>query len=333
MLVPLLRTKFSQIRAGARRPTPSGAFPLGVGFLLLSAGAVTADLPPGYLGKPYKDSILEVPGRLRLFRFDEGPKESVWHDYEPTNAWYCKVRAPAAVGLQLMGAGGDKWEPGKAEPGMTLVKDDCYMAQTNQGDWTKYTVRVKAKGVYSMSFLEAANGTTIPFLGVSFLNGADSVGTGKITLPLTSYFHNWVYARNLAALALDTGLQVMRFDIVGNGPMNINYIDFEPASGVPIRAAERASTGRGPAGRGPALRRASRTSGGQLLLTLESPVEGTLRLEAFDVGGQALFSESIPATGRGGIEFLIRPAAIPSGVAILRLSRGEVTGEARAFAF
>ena len=169
----------------------------------LTAGTASADLPTGYPGKPYKDSVVEVPGRLRLFRFDEGAKEAVWHDYEATNAWYCKVRAPAAVGLQLMGAGGDKWEPGKAEPGMTLVKDDCYMAQTNTGDWTKYTVHVKAKGTYSLSFLEAANGTTTPFIGVSFLNGKDSVGTGKVTFPFTSYFHNWVYARNLASLALN----------------------------------------------------------------------------------------------------------------------------------
>lgn len=332
MLVPLLRAKPSRIRPGSRGPAsvasivPSLA-PV-VATLLLSAGAAIADLPPGYLGKPYKDSILEVPGRLRLFRFDEGPKEAVWHDYEAANAWYCKVRAPAAVGLQLMGAGGDKWEPGKAEPGMTLVKDDCYMAQTNQGDWTKYTVRVKAKGVYSMSFLEAANGTTVPFLGVSFLNGTDSVGTGKITLPLTSYFHNWVYARNLATIALDTGLQVMRFDIVGNGPMNINYIDFEPASGLPIRPAGKAS-----AERGPALRGACRASGGRLRLTLESPAEGALRVEAFGLDGRELFSESVPATGPGGLDFLIRPAAMPRGVAILRLSRGSVTGEARAFAF
>lgn len=328
MLVPLLRAKSARIRPVTRGPAFSPALSLGVGFLLLSGGAATADLPPGYPGKPYQDSILEIPGRLRLFRFDEGPKETVWHDYEATNAWYCKVRAPAAVGLQLMGAGGDKWEPGKAEPGMALVKDDCYMAQTNQGDWTKYTVRVKAKGVYSMSFLEAANGTTIPFIGVSFLNGTDSVGTGSITLPLTSYFHNWVYARNLAAIALDTGLQVMRFDIVGNGPMNINYIDFESVSGVPIR-----SGGKPAAVRGPALRGASRASGGRLLLTLESPAEGPLRVQAFDLDGRELFSESIPATDRGGLEFLIRPAAMPRGAAILRLSRGSVTGEARVFAF
>jgi hypothetical protein len=195
-------------------------------------------IPSGYKGFPYLDSIQEIPGRIRLFRFDQGmsgktgassvldagTKDITWHDYNSSNKWYCQLRSATGVGLQNMGAGGDKMETGS--PAHTLVNGDCYLAETNQGDWTKYTVRVKQRGIYSISFLEAASETQIPYVAVSFLNGTDSISTGTDTMHLTSYYHNWWYMPEYKHIELDSGLQVMRFDIVGNGPMNINYLDF-----------------------------------------------------------------------------------------------------------
>lgn len=66
----------------------------------------------------------------------------------------------------------------------------------------------------------------IPYVAVAFLNGTDSISTGTDTMRLTSYFHSWWYMIDYRRIALDSGLQVMRFDIVGNGPMNIFYLDF-----------------------------------------------------------------------------------------------------------
>lgn len=294
-------------------------------FLAVAASAALADIPAGYPGKPYQDSLLEIPGRVRLFRFDEGPKEVVWHDFEASNKWYCKVRSPAAVGLQLMGAGGDKWEPGKAEPGMSLVQNDCYLAQTNTGDWTKYTVRVKEKGTYALSFLEAANGTPVPHVGVSFLTSKDSLSTGRITLPLTSYFHNWVYARNLATIALDTGLYVMRFDIVGNGPMNVNYIDFAPATGVGVSRPDAAV-----AAAAPVLRRALRLPDGRLRLSVEAPRSGPLEVTAFDAAGKPLWSHALP--GDSGLrEADLIPSRATHGVVFLSARQGSLSSPVRAY--
>lgn len=293
-------------------------------FLAVAASAALADVPAGYPGKPYQDSLLEIPGRIRLFRFDEGPKEVVWHDFEASNKWYCKVRNPAAVGLQLMGAGGDKWEPGKAEPGMTLVQNDCYLAQTNTGDWTKYTVRVKEKGAYSLSFLEAANGTPVPYVAVSFLTSKDSLSTGRITLPLTSYFHNWVYAKNLATIVLDTGLHVMRFDITGNGPMNVNWIDFAPATGVGV-AAPRAASCFG-------IRKASRLPDGRLRLSVSLPGTGPLDVTALDASGRPLWTRRASAPPSRPGEFDVDAGLSSHGLVFLAVRQGSWTSAARSFA-
>lgn len=130
--------------------------------------------------------------------FDEGPKKAVWHNFEAANKWYCAVRSPAAVGLQFMGAGGDIWEPGKAEPGQGRM-----------------------------------------------LSGRDQ-------------------SRELDQVY---GLQVMRLDIIGNGPMNINYVDLARLDGVslgepPLRAPVRS---------GPGIRSVVRLPDGRLRLSLEGP--------------------------------------------------------------
>lgn len=290
------------------------------GSLALAPGESRADLPAGYTGKPYKDSILEVPGRLRLFRFDEGTKGQTWFDIEGNNKWYCKLREPAAVGLQLMGAGGDKWEPGKAEPGMTLVQNDCYMAQTNTGDWTKYTVRVKEAGTYSLNFQSSANSTNIPFVKVTFLDGTDSATTGQVTLPLTSYFHNWVYAKNIASIPLKAGLQVMRFDIVGNGPMNINFIDFALGT-VSL------DKGRADGSQVPGIRRALRLPYGALQVDLAGVSAGSVDVSAFDLAGKVLFSEAT-SVGSSGLALVSIPAGL-RGLVVLRARQGGAWSESR----
>lgn len=213
--------------------------------------AVLADLPAGYAGLPFRDTIQTIEGRIRMYRFDKGAKNVTWYDYEATNPWYCKIRATDApgVGMQNMGAGGDKWNAGFVPPDSVRFTEapsltvklvtsppDCYLANTNTKDWIKFTVNVKKAGTYKINALTAANGTTTPFVRLSFLNGADSIATPVIKFPLTNYFHDWVYTAKVATIDLKEGLQVMRLDITGNGPMNINYFDFIYDGATPVSA-------------------------------------------------------------------------------------------------
>ncbi|HMD68260.1 MAG TPA: hypothetical protein VKF42_05215, partial [Chitinivibrionales bacterium] len=58
-------------------------------------------IPAGYKGFPYLDSVQQIPGRIRLFRFDQGmagktqPEATLdantngvtWHDFMPVGQW------------------------------------------------------------------------------------------------------------------------------------------------------------------------------------------------------------------------------------------------------
>jgi hypothetical protein len=306
-------------------------------FLLLTGGSVgihsahsaSAELPAGYPGTPYQGKVQEIPGRVFLSDFDQGPKNAVWHDFEAKNVWACKVRDSTAVGLQLMGQGGDKGDTKEADSLVKARMGKCYLAQTNSGDWTKYTVRVKQKGGYSLAMLSAASETQVPFVAVSLLNGKDSTGSGQITLPITTYFHHWVYTRELKTMSLDTGLQVLRFDIPGNGPMNIDYIDFTFNGATSLKAPAAAGNG------GLTVRGIAREAGGALRVDFRGEAKGPVRVRVFSAFGSRLFmSESEPAAdGNGSVRFPAGSAEGKSahGLVFVKLEQGGASSLSRTF--
>jgi hypothetical protein len=280
---------------------------------LVLAGPAAAALPAGYPGLPYQGKVQEIPGRVFLSDFDQGPKNVVWHDYNTKNQWACKVRDSTGVGLQLMGQGGDKGDTPGADSLVKARMGKCYLAETNQGDWTKYTVKVAQPGSYTLSMLSAEQGTDIPFVGVSLLQGADSAGTGKIVLPLTTYFHHWVYTRGLATMDLDSGLQVLRFDIIGNGPMNVDFIDFAYAGAVGTRAAAAAPEVR--------IEGLARAADGRVRLRYAVPGAGRVDVRLYDAGGKDLARAVVDAPEAGPAESELSLPAHAPGLVFVRLVR------------
>jgi hypothetical protein len=189
----------------------------------------------------------------------------------------------------------------------------CYLAETNQGDWTKYTVKVARPGAYTLSMLTAEQGTDIPFVGVSLLQGADSAGTGKIVLPLTTYFHHWVYTRGLATMRLDSGTQVLRFDIVGNGPMNIDFIDFAyaGASGARVNAAAQ----------GIRIGSLARGADGRVRIRYAVPGAGRVDVGVYDASGKALVRFPVEAPDAGQAESELALPAGARGLVFVKLVR------------
>jgi hypothetical protein len=304
-------------------------------FLLLAGGALGAhsahaaamELPAGYPGTPYQGKVQEIPGRVFLSDFDQGPKNVVWHDFEAKNVWACKVRDSTAVGLQLMGQGGDKGDTKEADSLVKARMGKCYLAQTNSGDWTKYTVRVKQKGSYSLAMLSAAAETQVPFVAVSLLNGKDSTGSGQITLPITTYFHHWVYTRDLKTMSLDTGLQVLRFDIPGNGPMNIDYIDFTFAGATSLKSPEAEGNA------GLAIRAIVREAGGALRVDFRSGAAVPVRVRVFSAFGAELFEAEAEAEADGvsSIRFSAPAGKSAQGLLFVKLEQGRASSLSRTF--
>jgi hypothetical protein len=304
-------------------------------------------IPAGYKGFPYLDSVQQIPGKTRLFRFDQGVAGKTgaeatldagtngvtWHDYNSSNNWYCHARDATGVGLQNMGAGGDHMEAGS--PGGDLTANsDCYLAETNKGDWTKYTVRVNQPGIYSINFLEAAEydkptDPHIPYVAVAFLNGTDSISTGTDTMRLTSYYHSWWYMIDYRRIALDSGLQVMRFDIVGNGPMNIDYMDFSYVG--PVSVADRAyfASQNG----GLSLRSITPQSTKTLQLNFTAAEASPATVQCFDSRGALLFTETINNVAMGYNHIQLKNRISGSGMIFVRMTQGNKTAQGKVFLF
>ncbi len=291
---------------------------------ILASVPLHAGLPTGYPGTAYQGKVQEIPGRVFLSDFDQGPKDVTWHDFDTKNPWACKVRDSTGVGLQLMGQGGDKGDTKEADSLVRIRMGKCYLAQTNKNDWTKYTVNVKQAGAYKLAFLSAAAETLIPFVAVSLLTDKDSAGTGQITLPITTYFHHWVYTRDLAKLNLDVGTQVLRFDVPGNGPMNIDYIDFEYTGAATVSGPGRTHAPADGLIAGPL----ARGSDGALSLDFNAPGNDPVAIRVFDAAGFLLASETASARA-GANRFSFRGAASPAGLVFLELRQGGNTARSR----
>jgi|WetSurMetagenome_2_1015567.scaffolds.fasta_scaffold00842_14 hypothetical protein len=324
--------------AAAQRVAVAGSF---LAVLILSVPSDSA-VPSGYRGFPYLDSIQEIPGKIRLFRFDQGMAGKTqteaaldantngvtWHDYNSHNNWYCHARDATGVGLQNMGAGGDHMEAGS--PGGNLTANtDCYLAETNQGDWTKYTVKVAQPGIYSINFFEAAAETQIPYVSVAFLNGADSVSTGTDTMHVTSYYHSWWYMVDYRRIALDSGVQVLRFDIVGNGPMNVDYLDFSYIG--PVSVADRGifASQNG----GLSLKSITPQADRSLQLNFTAADATPATVQCFDARGSLLFSETINGVAMGYNHIPLKGKVPGKGMLFVRMTQGNKTAQGKVFMF
>lgn len=331
--------------SAARRLAVAGSF---LTVLFISFPADSA-IPAGYKGFPYLDSIQPIPGKVRLIRFDQGmagktaaeatldanTKEVTWHDYASSNRWYCHLRDATGVGDQVMGAGGDHMDAGS--PGGDLTANqDCYVADANVGDWTKYTVYVKQPGVYSLNILEAANGIEAqwgPYIALSFLNGTDSITTGTDTLHLTSYFHAWWYMVDFKRMVLDSGLQVFRYDVStnppGNGPMNVNYVDFNYIG--PVGVADRAyfSSING----GLSLRSITPQASKTLQLNFTAAEASPATVQCFDSRGTLLFTETMNNVAIGYNHIQLKNRVSVSGMVFVRMTQGNKTAQGKIFLF
>ena len=338
-----------KIFLAAQRLAIAGSF---LAVLSISFPADSA-IPTGYKGFPYLDSVQQIPGKIRFFRFDQGvkgktgseatldagAKEVTWHDYMAVGGWYCHdLRAITGPSLQKMGAGGDGMSSDWV--GANYVRDsastDCYLADANKGDWTKYTVYVKQPGIYSLSIFQTAQGIEAqygPYVEISLLNGTDSISTGTDTLHLTSYFHAWWYMKDFRRLALDSGMQVLRYQVCenppGNGPMNVDYVDLNYVG--PVSVADRAyfSSING----GLSLRSITPQASKSLQLNFTAAEASPATVQCFDSRGSLLFTETMNNVALGYNHIQLKNRVPGSGMVFVRMTQGNKTAQGKIFLF
>lgn len=199
---------------------------------LILLPSLLAQVPAGYAGKPYHDSVQAVPGILQPERYDEGASGITWFDTDAHIGAY-NARNPTGVDLDPVKAT-DPTVPGsevKAVPGAV------YWGWLADKEWLKLTVDVKEAGTYSIHAMvgTAMNNTSFR---VDAFQGGDSATSGVLTLPFggscpVECYHYWNYAKDLGRISLKAGLQVIRLQIVKSG-YNIEYVELRKAGGTGV---------------------------------------------------------------------------------------------------
>jgi hypothetical protein len=208
--------------------------------LLMGAMSASAQLPAGYPGTPWHDSVQVLPGILQPERYDEGATGVTWFDTGPHIGAY--TARNSGVDLDPVKTT-DPTVPGSP---VKAVAGNIYWGWLENNEWLKMTVNVKEAGTYSISTMAGTAMLNTSFK-VDALQGADSVSSGTLVLPFTGTcpvecYHYWYYAKDVGQIKLKAGLQVIRLQIVKSG-YNIEYVELQLAGSSRLRRPERAGIG------------------------------------------------------------------------------------------
>lgn len=240
---------------------------------LLFAGTMGisfSQVPAGYAGKAWHDSVQTLPGILQPSDYDEGAAGVTWFDTDAHVGAY--TARNSGVDLDPVHAG-DPTVPGST---VQAVPGNPYWGWLVNNEWLKMTVNVKEAGNYTIHAMVGTAMTGTSFK-VDALQGADSASSGTLVLPFTGTcpvecYHYWYFAKDLGHIALKAGVQVIRLQIVKSG-YNIDYVDLELSGATGLTEAKLSGGGKTFS---PSERKSSR-------LTMPGPAHGS----AFDALGKA----------------------------------------------
>ncbi len=307
--------------------------------LMLFAGFATtlvtesrAALPTGYTGTPYKDSITNIPGRIQPERYDNGGKGVAWFDFSANdNKGAYAVRNPTGVDLAKI-EGIDVVAPGDTT---TIRNGEPLWGYVEPGDYVKLTVNVKQAGTYKIHIkctvgIETKN----PDIKISALDGTDSVSTGVIRLAYAAKFtgawsyHNWQFQKNIAQLVLKEGVQVIRSEIIGYGPFNIQYFELEYAGVIGIN--QKAFDGNVNALQ---IEKITAQSNHIIHLSLNLPSQENVTVQLLDASGRLLAIQNYAHINAGKNLLSLNAGSFKQGLVFVKVQQGKFKKESKALLF
>jgi len=204
-------------------------------FLCLTT-FVRAQLPVDYAGKPFRDSLYTlgpqaIPGRVELAYYDLGGEGVAYHDTTPVNEgaalnhtsahWRPGIskrtaffRENEAVDISYAKDWADFNHPNKVDPAVNQL----YIGWESDGEWTNYTVDVKAPGRYKIITVYGYhdNGASL-WINQQFAT--------RLTLPEdTGNWHNWTQATVGEVVFSRKGPHLLTLKY--NAGANLAYLDF-----------------------------------------------------------------------------------------------------------
>jgi hypothetical protein len=202
-------------------------------LVILGTGIITiliclqsnTTIPPGYKGKPYKDSVYNrgpqiIPGTIECAYYDMGGEGVAYHDFEPINkgsgelnklpehqrpqatAYHWNFRKDEAVDISYTK---DFADYNHTDNYFTPPLNQLYIGWTEDNEWVNYTVNVIRPGKYRIVALYGNDANTIKF---SINNNPASV----CMLPLaTGNWHKWNKAEIGTITFTEAGIQLLTF--------------------------------------------------------------------------------------------------------------------------
>ena len=246
---------------------------------------VTVEANTAPVQAPFENRAMTIPGALEVERYDAGGQDLAYSDNEPANL--------GGAGRQNEGVDVGFGPGGSQHVGYIV-----------QGEWLEYTVTVEESGAYELS----GNFASLPG-GGGFRVSAGGASAVEFAIPSTGGWATWRTFEGSGLLELAAGTQIIRIDITGSGPFNMDRIDFAlSATSVEDVAAEAGFL----AAPNPASDR----------LTVSVPARlagGSGQLSLFALSGARLANLRVTAGERRELSL----EDYPAGTYLLRLTDGE----------
>jgi hypothetical protein len=236
-----------------------------VAALSALAPVARADIPAGYMGKPFDPAMVggagiipatvkagpfQLPGRLDLVNYDLGGEGVAYHSeahYTTKDGDGYRTDRPTATMCKTVTTKPDIWyDTGDAAKDGTPYPpsdpQDFYIGSIHPNDWFNYTVDVQTAGMYTLSAnFATGNGPPGGEGGDGemelqiFVNGVQQADW-KTVFPdfqNKANFHNWKPYPAFAKLNLEKGIAVIKIQAPFKH-LNLDYVQFalEGAGGV-----------------------------------------------------------------------------------------------------
>jgi hypothetical protein len=225
-----------------------------VSVSIIFSGSVSSKIPYKYSGKPFQDSIQQIPGRFYVWRYDQADVRGIsWQTprTKPMTGDYYQYDGRQTAGKEdyiinrILNSAWDVYGNSEhhnpANPADTIAnppsdttlvyndmkakKDGIYIGYIERGLWLKSTVNVAKSGLYKIDLMVTSKSAN-PSIMISALNGNDSISTGNIKFNNIGNYHCYQLQKNVATIHLKKGLQVIRTDVTGDPPFNLWFYRF-----------------------------------------------------------------------------------------------------------
>jgi hypothetical protein len=205
---------------------------------IIIAPAIFGQLPKDYKGKPFNDAqytkgAQAIPGRVELAYYDIGGEGIAYHDTDSVNNGSGKLnldpnhqrpgvpdyvvhfRANESVDISYTKDFADFNHPNRVDPKINQL----YVGWEDDGEWTNYTVDVKAPGKYKIITVYSGGNNKSSIS----LNNQKVV---DLVLANTGHIHWWAQATVGEIIFPVAGLNLLTVKY-GKGA-NLAYLDFVP---------------------------------------------------------------------------------------------------------